>query len=242
MRSITIVALTLVSAGAMAQDPDPRYTISIEVDRPVLEPGETAQVLMRAGFNSDVDYSMQLVVTSLHWGLGPVHLEDLRLVAPMATLCLGSPYPSGRCSAGEYGPGGVEGIVAGQIEFGGGASIYSNPNDPIDFWTARYVAPTVVTEPTSIELFTLTTAYRLHVQSGSSLTVERVGELVEGSATIRIVPCRADFDGDGVADLFDFLAFFNAFDAGDPLADFDFDGELTVFDFLAFQDRFADGC
>ncbi|MFI4915062.1 MAG: GC-type dockerin domain-anchored protein [Phycisphaerales bacterium JB060] len=55
-------------------------------------------------------------------------------------------------------------------------------------------------------------------------------------------PCPADFDGDGELTLFDFLAFQNAFDAGDPRADFDGDGELTLFDFLAFQNAFDAGC
>ncbi|UYV11814.1 MAG: FG-GAP-like repeat-containing protein [Phycisphaera sp.] len=56
--------------------------------------------------------------------------------------------------------------------------------------------------------------------------------------------CDADLDGDGQATIFDFLAFQNAFDAGDPIADFDGDGDLTIFDFLAFQNAFdicADG-
>ncbi|MEQ8317507.1 MAG: right-handed parallel beta-helix repeat-containing protein [Phycisphaerales bacterium] len=55
-------------------------------------------------------------------------------------------------------------------------------------------------------------------------------------------PCRADLTGDGVLDVFDFLAFFNAFDDADPVADFDGDGEFTLFDFLAFQDAFDAGC
>ena len=54
--------------------------------------------------------------------------------------------------------------------------------------------------------------------------------------------CRADFDGDGVLTLFDFLAFQSAFALGDPAADFDGDGELTLFDFLEFQSAFAIGC
>ncbi len=55
--------------------------------------------------------------------------------------------------------------------------------------------------------------------------------------------CRADLDGDGVLTLFDFLAFQNAFDAGDiATADFDGDGVLTLFDFLAFQNEFDAGC
>jgi len=55
-------------------------------------------------------------------------------------------------------------------------------------------------------------------------------------------PCRADFDGDGQLTIFDFLAFQNAFDAGDLVADFDGDGALTIFDFLAFQNEFDLGC
>ena len=54
--------------------------------------------------------------------------------------------------------------------------------------------------------------------------------------------CRADIDGDGSLTIFDFLAFQNAFDAGDLLADFDGDGVLTLFDFLAFQNEFDIGC
>ena len=54
--------------------------------------------------------------------------------------------------------------------------------------------------------------------------------------------CPADFDGDGELTIFDFLAFQNAFDAGDLRADFDSDGELTIFDFLEFQNQFDAGC
>ncbi|MFI4916436.1 MAG: GC-type dockerin domain-anchored protein [Phycisphaerales bacterium JB060] len=57
-----------------------------------------------------------------------------------------------------------------------------------------------------------------------------------------IVECRVDLDGDGSLTIFDFLAYQNAFDAGDPMADFDGDGELTIFDFLAFQNEFDAGC
>ncbi|MFI4914973.1 MAG: GC-type dockerin domain-anchored protein [Phycisphaerales bacterium JB060] len=54
--------------------------------------------------------------------------------------------------------------------------------------------------------------------------------------------CPADLDADGELTIFDFLAFQNLFDAGDPIADFDGDGDLTIFDFLAFQNAFDAGC
>jgi len=56
------------------------------------------------------------------------------------------------------------------------------------------------------------------------------------------VACRADFNMDGALDIFDFLAFQNAFDAGDLAADFNDDGVLDIFDFLAFQNAFDAGC
>lgn len=54
--------------------------------------------------------------------------------------------------------------------------------------------------------------------------------------------CAVDLDGDGAATFFDFVAFQNAFAAGDLLADFDVDGVLTFFDFLAYQTAFSAGC
>ncbi|GIW73629.1 MAG: hypothetical protein KatS3mg103_0151 [Phycisphaerales bacterium] len=57
-----------------------------------------------------------------------------------------------------------------------------------------------------------------------------------------VADCYADFDGSGSLDIFDFLAFQNAFDAGDLAADCDADGSLTLFDFLCFQNEFDAGC
>lgn len=54
--------------------------------------------------------------------------------------------------------------------------------------------------------------------------------------------CPADYDGDGVLTLFDFLEFSNGFAVGDPRADFDGDGDFTLFDFLLFSNEFDAGC
>jgi hypothetical protein len=54
--------------------------------------------------------------------------------------------------------------------------------------------------------------------------------------------CYPDFTGDGTLDLFDFLAFVNAFNAHDPSADCIPDGTLDLFDFLCFVNAFNAGC
>jgi hypothetical protein len=54
--------------------------------------------------------------------------------------------------------------------------------------------------------------------------------------------CYADFTGDGTLDLFDFLAYVNAFNVEDPSADCDDDGEFSLFDFLCFVNAFNEGC
>jgi len=75
---------------------------------------------------------------------------------------------------------------------------------------------------------------------GGTLVVAGVGTDLRAFRTA--AACPADFDGDGELSIFDFLAFQNAFDAGEASADFDGDGELTIFDFLAFQNAFDAGC
>jgi len=56
------------------------------------------------------------------------------------------------------------------------------------------------------------------------------------------LPCPADIDGDGDADVADFFAFVLAFAASDPLADINGDGSIDVSDFFAFVAAFAAGC
>ncbi|GIK19751.1 MAG: hypothetical protein DYG93_09055 [Leptolyngbya sp. PLA2] len=55
-------------------------------------------------------------------------------------------------------------------------------------------------------------------------------------------PCPADFNGDGVVNTLDLLAFLNAFTAGDASADFNGDGTVNTLDVLAFLNAFTAGC
>jgi hypothetical protein len=54
--------------------------------------------------------------------------------------------------------------------------------------------------------------------------------------------CPPDFNGDGSVDSQDFIAFLNAFTAGDPSADFNNDGSVDSQDFIAFLNAFVAGC
>jgi hypothetical protein len=54
--------------------------------------------------------------------------------------------------------------------------------------------------------------------------------------------CYPDFTEDGELDLFDFLEYVNAFNAGDAAADCDENEILDLFDFLCFVNAFNEGC
>ena len=54
--------------------------------------------------------------------------------------------------------------------------------------------------------------------------------------------CPADFNGDGDLNVLDFVAYQDAFVAGDPAADCDGSGSLDVLDFVCFQGLFSAGC
>lgn len=64
----------------------------------------------------------------------------------------------------------------------------------------------------------------------------------EIAATYVGSPCYVDFDRNGTLDVFDFLAFQNAYALGDYRADCDGCGSLNIFDFLCFVSMFDEGC
>jgi hypothetical protein len=117
-------------------------------------------------------------------------------------------------------------LRAGQAYWIVAESDYGPGEDPVWNWA------------TGVTGYTATTAFGTGEwqPGGEGATV---GIVIEGEPA---VDCRVDLDGDGDLTIFDFLAYQNLFDAGDPLADFDGDGDLTIFDFLAFQNEFDAGC
>jgi subtilisin-like proprotein convertase family protein len=69
------------------------------------------------------------------------------------------------------------------------------------------------------------------------------GMLIDACLHIDTSPaCIADLTADGVLDIFDVLAFVEAYNAGDPSADFTGDGGFDIFDVLAFVEAYNAGC
>ena len=227
--AVALALLASVAAGqAYAQADD--YRLEIRVDRPILEPGESATVELWAYFDRARDGGVYGVGTDLLASLGALGWSDLELFGLV-----------GPGVVGEVGPEGVTGIGNGQICFPcSGCGIGSDQN-PIGVWRAVFTAPSVAF-PAENTLRTRTSVYDMHNEPCDAEGVSRLDALVEGLASIRIVPCRADINGDGFLTLTDYLDFLNLFDARDPLVDFDFDGRFTIFDFLEFQNRFGRGC
>lgn len=64
------------------------------------------------------------------------------------------------------------------------------------------------------------------------------GVVLMPNPTLRFVAASADFNGDGVVDPADFLAYLDAFVAGDPRADLNGDGILDSDDFFFFLDLY----
>lgn len=65
---------------------------------------------------------------------------------------------------------------------------------------------------------------------------------VGNSLELMQADCTADFNGDGVVDTLDFLAYLNEFAARLESADCNGDGNIDTLDFLCFLNAFASGC
>ncbi|OAB55136.1 hypothetical protein AY599_19165 [Leptolyngbya valderiana BDU 20041] len=228
MRTAASIAILVATSTAAAQGSP--YFIEIVVDPPVIEPGERATIELRAHFPVE-KWAIGWVQTSLLSSTGDAGLTYWRIVPPM----------DGPLSArGDRTGAGIESINARQIQFPW--EILADTDNPMVCWRVDYVAPPELADRQEIDLWTRSSRFEVYATRDSYGADSFLREMVDGQATLTIVACRADINGDGALDLFDFLAFFNAFDAGEPIADFDFDGALTGLDFLAFQNRFGAGC
>jgi len=107
------------------------------------------------------------------------------------------------------------------------------PNTPVDFSTG-FSAGTL---PVGNYEFTW-----FHAANNNFSSTQTVGT-GDFTLTLSVPGCNdADFNADGVLDIFDVFAFLDAFNALDPIADFTGDGSFDIFDVFAFLDEFNAGC
>ncbi len=177
MNRIATTAAVLALAGtALAQ-----YEITIDVENPVLRPGESTTVTLHASFDPSL-WAMAGVAGDLLSSVGSTGFSDAMIPDPMT-------IPRGVVTPGEATDRGFEGFVANQINFFN--VMYADPTNPIPFWTATYTAPADTAAPFDVELMTATTRYDVFWSRGSAGSESHLADLVEGSATIRVIPAPA---------------------------------------------------
>lgn len=179
MRNNTAVASTvLLPFSTVLAQP----AITIEVENPVLRPGESTVVTMFAGFESGPFwYAMGGLETDLRTSVGSDGWTDVTLLRPM----VGPGTLPGTPSAA-----GFDEIIAGQLHFPG-AEIFADPTNPIAFWQATYTAPSDPASPFDIELETITSRYTVYFYRDDSGSGSQLADLTEGAATIRVIPAPA---------------------------------------------------
>ena len=174
MKTAAILAVAGVAAAAAAQ------SINIDVANPTLGPGESTTVTMTAGYGG-TDYAVAGIATNFISSVGSDGWSDLALIAPMNGPGTSAGAPSGT---------GVDGIIAGQLNFPP-AMIYAVAANPIAFWSATYTAPAVVDTPFTVDLNTRTSRFDVYVRRDSSLSESRLADLAEGQGAINVVPAPA---------------------------------------------------
>jgi hypothetical protein len=179
-RAIGLFAGGLLAATAAAQT-IPDAGIVMTVNDPVLLPGQSTTITLSAAWEGVWPHADDIAVvgTSLLGSAGSTGLSAPTLIEPMSgpgTL------------PGVLSPAGVDGILAAQLNFPGG--IIPDPY-PLPFWEVTYTAPTDVASAFEVDFATLTTRFDAYPDIRSSATISLLDHVVEGSATIRVVPAPA---------------------------------------------------
>ncbi|MEQ8317780.1 MAG: hypothetical protein RIE77_02185 [Phycisphaerales bacterium] len=173
-----ILAITVASACTA---PTLAQAILIEADLPggLPMPGDRTTITMSAGFNP-LDYAMAAIGTDLVINQVQGRLEDPRLIAPMN---------GPGTSAGAVSGTGVDGIIAGQLNFPL-AGIYADPTNPIAFWAVDWIYEPGGPGPGSdvlLHVVTETTRFDVYTDRLLATSEFRVDELEEGELLI-VVP------------------------------------------------------
>jgi hypothetical protein len=182
MRIAAANALAL-AASTNAQTVGQSVGLTVEVDDPVLEPGQSTTVRLVARFDP-ADYALAGVATSLLFdGLAGEPRDswsDLRLLPPFDGPELPPTLEADR----------IRLIIAGQLNFPP-AGIYADPINPAPFFEATFTAPLDAGWGYRVDLLTETSRFDVYIDRESSRSESRMDILVEGSAAIHVIPAPA---------------------------------------------------
>lgn len=177
-RTTACILLLAATTPALAQTSRAEIVFDIENDR--LLPGQSTTVTLWAAWPSS-EYALAGIATDLGITTGADGWSDWRLADRLRA-------PG--TSAGAATESGFTGIVAGQVYFPiAGPEI--DLSNPIAFWSATYSAPADVPTAFDIELATLTRSLQVYIHPDSSAAREHLPDLVEGSASIHVIPAPA---------------------------------------------------
>lgn len=171
--AITVLAVAGFAAAAHAQ------RIDIHIAEPTLRPGESTTITLSASYGAG-DYAIAGISTDLIDLTEREGFSDLMLIAPM---------DGPGTSVGSIVVAGVEGIIAGQLNFPP-ALIYADPTNPIAFWQTTFTLGDI-TSRTILELETRTSRFDVYPEMMSARSESRLGDLVEGRASAVLLPAPA---------------------------------------------------
>ncbi|MFG0286010.1 MAG: GC-type dockerin domain-anchored protein [Phycisphaerales bacterium JB039] len=226
-------ALAAIVSAAPAPAALAQAEMIIEIERPVLRPGDRTIVQVWAAFPTQY-YAVAGVRFAFITSVGPDDWSDPRL---------GPTMRGPGTTPGVLSPTGVDGIIAGQLNwpFPCFPEPCTDTSNPALLWEVTYAAPNSVTTTFTVDAATLTEAFGVYVDRWSTDTVRLTP--TEGAAAIEVLAgCYADCDRTGALDLYDFLCFQSQFAAADPYADCDHNDAIDLFDFLCFLNAFEAGC
>lgn len=179
IRTLSITAVAAFAGIAHAQT----VGVTIEIDEPILAPGEFTDVRLVAHF-PDADYAFAGV------------LLDFAFDSPIAdprrhwsNVIVPSPFGTGP-SGPQVTESAFVGLQASQLHFPP-AGIFGDPSNPITFFEATFTAPDDAGGGYVVDLSTLTDRFDVYLSRDTSTAESRLDLVVEDSASIFVIPAPA---------------------------------------------------
>ncbi|OAB63754.1 hypothetical protein AY599_01135 [Leptolyngbya valderiana BDU 20041] len=179
----TTIAAAAILAVAAAAAHAQTVGVTIDIDEPVLAPGDSTRVRLIATV-LDTDYAFAGTNLNLLIDFdgtpGARGFSDLSILPPM----------DAGPTAGVPTDRGIEGIVIGQLHFPA-AGIFADPTNPIAFWEATFTAPVDAGGGYRVDLLTETLRFDAWTDRDTAIAASRLDLIVEDSASIFVIPAPA---------------------------------------------------